>query len=94
MNKSRKQDLADELDDIFQGDAPEIEKLRDAFGSITALIVEQAQHQVELLRAVPDRESVVKTQIKMETIKTARSIFDTCYTRITGRKAWDEQEGR
>ena len=92
MNKGRKQDLADKLDEIFEADYSEIERLRDAFGTITALIVEQAQHQVELARAMQDRESVIKTQIKMETIKTARSIFDSCYTRIAGRRAWDEQD--
>ena len=92
MRKSRKPDLADELDETLKGHSSDIEKLRDAFGKITALIVEQAQHQVELARAMQDQESVIKTQIKMETIKTARSIFDSCYTRIAGRRAWDEQD--
>jgi len=91
MNQSRKQDLADELDQIMKADSSEIEKLRDAFGRITSLVVAHAEHEVELAKAMHDQESVIKTQIKMETIKTARSIFGTCYTRITGRRAWDDR---
>lgn len=90
MNRIQKQDLMDELDEIIKADSPEIEKLRDAFGRITDLVVRHAQHEVELANAMQDRESVIKVQIKMETVKFARSIFQTCYTRITGRKAWDE----
>ena len=91
MNRSREQDVMDELDEIIRADSPEMEKLRDAFGRITALVIEHAQHEVEFAKAMQDQGAVIKTQIKMETIKTARNIFHMCYTRIIGRRAWDEQ---
>ena len=46
--------------------------------------------EVELARAMQDREGVIKTQIKMSTMSSAREIFATCYRRVTGRKAWDD----
>jgi len=37
-----------------------------------------------------DREKLVKEQIKMEMMKFVRSMFNDCYYRATGRRAWDE----
>ena len=35
-----------------------------------------------------DRETLVKEQIKLSTIKHARDIFDMAYTRATGKRSW------
>jgi len=79
-----------ELDDIFDADTADIEKLKKAFRWITGRIVEEAQREIELARAMGDRETIVKQQIKMETMKSAWGIFQDCYLRATGRRAWDE----
>lgn len=50
--------------------------------------------EIELAKAMQDRESLVKQQIKMETIRTAREIFAQGYQIATGTKAWDEQDER
>lgn len=80
----------EEMDQIFKSDLPELEKVRRAFDRITGFIVSHARNEVELARAMQDREEVVKTQIKMSTIESARGIFDMCYRRATGRRVWDD----
>jgi hypothetical protein len=81
----------DEFDIIIASDLPEMEKLAKAFGGLTGFVLETAERQVELARAMHDREEVVRQQVKMETMKHARRLFQTCHWRVTGRWAWDEQ---
>ena len=78
----------EELDRILASDAPDLDKLARAFGCITAFTVGVAEREIDLYRAMHDRDAIVKTQIKMETMKHARSIFEHCYLRITGKRAW------
>ena len=68
----------------------EIDKLKAFFGRITSRIVEFAEKEIELARAMQDRESLIKVQVKMETLKSAREIFGRGYQIATGKKAWDE----
>jgi hypothetical protein len=80
----------DELDQIFASDLPDIEKLARAFRSITDTCAGAAENQLEVVRALGDRESVVREQIRCSTLRHAQSIFGDCYRRVTGRRAWDE----
>jgi hypothetical protein len=80
----------DQINAIVGSDLPDIEKLKRCFGLVTGRIVDQADRDIELARATHDREERVKLQIKRSSIKTAREILSTWYTRITGRSAWDE----
>jgi len=70
----------------------EIERLALAFGWITSRYLERARQEIELLRAIPDEETLVKEQIKTSTIEHTRQIFQRCYQLVTGRRAWDEQD--
>ena len=88
------QDIFDWIREIQGSDQPEIDKLRAFFGRITSQIVEFAEKEIELAKAMQDHESVLKVQIKMETMRTARKIFGRGYQIATGRKAWDEQGKR
>jgi hypothetical protein len=88
------QDFFDWIRELQLSDRPEIDKLRDFYGRITDLIVENAVKEIELARAMQDREALVKHQIKRETIRTARQIFARGYQIATGRRAWDEPDGR
>jgi hypothetical protein len=83
-------DFLDLVQQIKDSDASDVDKLAWAFQHITGSIVEHAGREVELARALHDQEAVVKHQIKMETIKAARSIFQDCYRLVLGRRAWDE----
>jgi len=80
----------DKVRAIVGADMPEIDKLKAGFGMVTSDIISYARQEVDLARAMQDREAVIKVQIKMETLKSARQIFDRWYTMITGRRAWDE----
>jgi hypothetical protein len=80
----------DEFDRIIASALPDLEKLAQAFDWVTARVVAHAHQDIELAQAMQDQESVVKHQIKMETLKYARSVFNDCYRRVSGRRAWDE----
>jgi hypothetical protein len=85
-------EFSDWVREIQQSDQPETDKLKEYFGQITAEIVAYARGEIELARAMQDRDELVKQQVKMETIKTAREVFAQGYQIATGRRAWDEQD--
>jgi hypothetical protein len=87
-------DIYDWIRAIQRTDTPEVDKLKEFFGQITAQIIEYAEREIELARAMCDSELLVKHQIKMETIKTAREIFARGYQVATARTAWDEHDKR
>ncbi len=82
--------VMEEYNQIFASDLPEIEKLAQAFGLITGTLLEHSEGEIDLLRALNDREALVKEQIKLGMLKHVRDVFDECYRRTTGRRAWDE----
>jgi hypothetical protein len=79
-----------EVDRILASDLPDLEKVAQAFDCITAFIVGYARAEIELARALQDDEQLLKIQIKKETMAHARSIFEMCYRRVTGRRPWHE----
>jgi hypothetical protein len=85
-------DIFDWIREIQGSEQPEVDKVRAFFDEITTRIIEYADKEIELAKAIQDRESLVKHQIKMETIKTARGIFARGYQIATGKKAWDEPD--
>jgi hypothetical protein len=80
----------DEFDQIMQMDIPDLEKMAKAYDHVTRMYLEHSQKELEVLKALNDRESLVKEQIKLETVKFCRGIFDDCYQRITRKAAFDE----
>ncbi len=69
---------------IFAADLPPIEKLAHAFRELTDRIAEDGHRQVELFKAMGDEEEVVKQQIKLSTMETARRLFEECHARALG----------
>jgi hypothetical protein len=80
----------DRVNAIVGSDLPDIDKLKKGFGLVTERIIDQAEKEIELARAMHDREERIKLQIKMSTMNAAREVFDMWYTWITGRRAWNE----
>ena len=76
--------------EIRRSSLPEARKLARAFGWVTGRIIAHAEKEVETARALRDEECAIKQQVKMETIRHSRAIFEECYLLATGRKAWDE----
>lgn len=75
---------------IFETDLSDVEKISRAFDHVTSLYIQHSEKDIELLRAMSDKDTFIKEQIKMETIKHIRSIFNDCYKRSTGKKAWND----
>jgi hypothetical protein len=60
----------------------EIDRLKAAFAEATAAFLEQAEQKLALALALNDQDLVVKEQIKMEVMKSARGIFQRCYSQV------------
>ena len=86
-------DIFDWIRDLKTSDQLEIDKLSAFFDRITAQTVGFAEKEIELARSMQDHESIVKVQVKMETLKYARRVFCQGYQIVTGRKAWDDDCG-
>jgi hypothetical protein len=80
--------------ELLASDLPDIEKLARSFEAITGQVAASAQRDIELASALSDRELKVKHQVRLESIETARRIFQACHRQVTGRRAWDEPDGR
>jgi hypothetical protein len=81
----------DELERILSSDRDEMQKLTAAFDWLTRRIIEVAENEIELARAMHDDDAVVKQQIKLQTLRLARDVFQTCYLRVTGtrKQLWE-----
>ena len=84
------QDFGDWVREIQRSDLPEVAKLAAYFDKVTSGTIAYAAKEIELARALGDGESLIRHQVKMETLKHARSIFCRGYLIATKRKAWDE----
>jgi len=87
-------DFEPELNAILASRLPDMPRLARAFDGLTSFIIEGTERQIDLARAMRDEQEVVKQQIKMETLKHARGIFQTCYRGVTGKAAWNDPAKR
>ena len=94
MDRKADQDYFDWIRKIQSSDQTDIDKLKEFFGQTTAKIIGFAEKEIELARAMQDRETLIKHQIKMETFKGARDIFARGYQIVTGKRAWDDKDRR
>jgi hypothetical protein len=78
------------FDQLMEADLAEIDRLKEAFWWTTNQFIERAQQEIELARAMKDREALVKEQIKLGVMKHAQGIFQNCYLQVTERRVWDE----
>ena len=76
--------------ETFETELSEADKIARSFDHTTSLIIQHGEHEIELLRAMGDKEALVKEQIKTETVKHVRNIFNDCFTRTMCRKAWND----
>ena len=79
-----------EYEKIFDSDLSEADKIAKAFHFVINTIETHANNEIELLKAMNDRETLIKEQIKLSTIQHAKGIFDMAYQRATGKRSWDE----
>jgi hypothetical protein len=69
----------------IETNATAVEQLTVKFQEITSTFVLHAEQNIEIARAMGDRETLIKEQNKMETMKTAVSIFNHCHTLVKQR---------
>ncbi|MCA9947226.1 MAG: hypothetical protein KC449_27295 [Anaerolineales bacterium] len=79
-----------EYEEIFDSDLSEAEKIAKAFHQIIGTIETHTNNEIELLKAMNDRETLIKEQIKLSTIQHAKGIFNMVYLRATGKRSLDE----
>ena len=80
-----------EYNEIFESDLSEADKIAKGFHHIINRIITHSQNEIELRKAMNDRETLVKEQIKLSTIKHARDVFDMAYQRATGKRSWQHE---
>lgn len=83
-------EVMSEIDRIVESRLTDLDKVVQVFDVITTSVIEAAEREMELLRAMGDGESLVKEQIKMETVRHARAILNECTMRVIRRRAWHE----
>ena len=79
-----------EYEEIFDSDLSEAEKIAKAFHQIIGTIETHTNNEIEPLKAMNDRETLIKEQIKLSTIQHAKGIFNMVYLRATGKRSLDE----
>lgn len=80
-----------EYEEIFASDLSEADKIAKAFHMIIHTIESHANNEIELRKAMNDRETMVKEQIKLSSIQHARGIFDMVYLRATGKRSLNNE---
>ena len=88
--KLRDRQFMIEYESIFESDRSELEKITEAFDLLTNHYKSHGENEVELLRAVNDKEKLVEEQMKLGMIDLVRGMYSECHRRATGRSAWDE----
>lgn len=89
--KKRDRNFHQKMNEIFSGSTPEIDQLAAGFHYILNRELAASKREMELFRALGDKDSLVKEQIKHSTIQHAASIFVDCYFRATGEQ-WTQEE--
>lgn len=57
---------------------------------VTARILEYGDAELEIARAMNDNDALVKIQMRLEALQSARRIFEDCYRFMLDRKPWKE----
>jgi hypothetical protein len=80
-----------EYEEIFASDLSEADQIAKAFHMIIQTIESHANNEIALRKAMNDRETMVKEQIKLSSIQHARGIFNMVYLRATGKRSWNNE---
>lgn len=82
--------LLPQFEAILASDLSEIDKLSKGFVFLISQQIDIAQREIELLKALGDQETLVKEQIKANTMAYTLDVFKYCQQQSKGRKMADE----
>ncbi|MBK8988330.1 MAG: hypothetical protein IPM39_20055 [Chloroflexi bacterium] len=83
--------IMDKYQAIMASGLAEVDKVKEAFSLITDAIIRHGEQEIELRRAMNDRENLIKEQIKLSTVRTMRGVFSGAYHAATGSKPWENE---
>ncbi len=86
QGKKRDPDTMQAYQAIMQSDLPAVEKVKEAFTLVTNFYIEYGEREIELLRAMNDRENMVKEQVKVSTMRSAQGILVDAYRQAMGSR--------
>ena len=78
--------LSPQIEAIMKAELPEIEKLSRAYNLILSEHIEICKREIEVFKALGDREGMVKEQIKANTMAYTLEMFSHLHLQATGRK--------
>lgn len=90
MSLKRDKDTMAAYQEVMRSDRAELDKVAAAFELVTDFYIRHGENEIELRRAMNDRDTMIKEQIKVSTVKSMRSVFADAYQAATGRKVWYE----
>ena len=79
-------DLSPQIEAIMNADIPEIDKLSRAFVFLISEHAEICRREVEVFKALGEREAIIKEQIKANTMEYTLTMFRHLHQQATGRK--------
>ncbi len=71
---------------------PELDRLTLAYRRLLRQYQAHAAHEIEILRALDDREALIKEEIKHGMLKAAEGMFAHTYWEVTGRRLSDDTD--
>ena len=83
-------DLSPQIEAIMGAEIPEIDRLSRAYVLIISEHIEICRREIEVCKALGDRERLVKEQIKANTMAYTLEMFSDLHLRATGKKIIDE----
>lgn len=91
--KKREMEFHRKFNQIFESETDALEKVAAGFHFIIDRHLVESSREMEVLRALGDREGLIKEQIKHSTLQHALSSFDECYFRAVG-ESWSSKEAQ
>jgi hypothetical protein len=88
---NRNLEVHNTIERIFSSQAAAIDRLAEGFHYLLVVHLENSDRETELLKALGDRDQLVKEQIKRSTIQHVLEVFDDCYFRATG-ESWPPKQ--
>jgi hypothetical protein len=79
---------------VMGSDLAEIDKLKEAYKLVSDFYIIHGEREIELHRAMNDRENMIKQQIKVSAIRHMQEVFDAAYQKATGQKVTYEFNNR